>query len=351
MYEALTRRGVEFRFFRRLDRLGVVGREPRRHHRADPAGRAVAGAERVRAAGAGRRSCRAGPSGHWPTSSSATRGRSPSRTPGPAKEPAPSGSSPGATSTSRCSRSPSAWCRSSRRTRRPGPGVARHGRPRRDGGHPFGAAVVHDVRGRPGLDRSGRCHAERLRRDLRHLGLHVAPARARVLAVRRGAAEPRLPLLGDAGHRPGVRRGRGAGRRSCASSRGRSGRCGPGRGGRRASPGTRCGTTEGRVGPDRLDAQYLRANLDPSDRYVQSLPGSGRYRMAPGATGLDNLVVAGDWTACGWDAGSMEAATRSAVLAARAVLAGTAEQVLDHRTGRSRDERQGRHPGSWAHHR
>ena len=93
-----------------------------------------------------------------------------------------------------------------------------------------------------------------------------------------------------------------------------------------ASPGTRCGTTQGRVGPDRLDAQYLRANLDPSDRYVQSLPGSGRYRIAPGATGFDNLVVAGDWTACGWDAGSMEAATRSGVLAARAVLAGTAER-------------------------
>ncbi len=77
---------------------------------------------------------------------------------------------------------------------------------------------------------------------------------------------------------------------------------------------------QGRVGRDRLEAQYVRANLDPSDRYVQSLPGSGRYRLAPGGTGVDNLVVAGDWTACGFDAGSMEAATRSGVLAARAVL-------------------------------
>lgn len=79
-----------------------------------------------------------------------------------------------------------------------------------------------------------------------------------------------------------------------------------------------------RVGPDRLGAQYLRANLDPSDRYVQSLPGSGRYRLAPGGTGLANLVVAGDWTSCGFDAGCMEAATRSGVLAARAVLSGAA---------------------------
>jgi hypothetical protein len=78
---------------------------------------------------------------------------------------------------------------------------------------------------------------------------------------------------------------------------------------------------EGRSGPDRLDAQYLRANVDPSDRYVQSLPGTGRYRLAPGDTGFDNLVVAGDWTACGFDAGCVEAATRSGVLAARAVTA------------------------------
>lgn len=76
------------------------------------------------------------------------------------------------------------------------------------------------------------------------------------------------------------------------------------------------------VGRDRLDTQYVRANLDPSDRYVQSLPGSGRYRLAPGRTGFANLAVAGDWTACGLEAGCVEAATRSGVLAARAILDG-----------------------------
>ncbi len=79
---------------------------------------------------------------------------------------------------------------------------------------------------------------------------------------------------------------------------------------------------EGRTGPGRLAAQHVRANLDPSDRYVQSLPGSGKYRLAPGRTGFGNLAVAGDWTACGFDAGCLEAATRSGVLAARAVLSG-----------------------------
>jgi hypothetical protein len=80
---------------------------------------------------------------------------------------------------------------------------------------------------------------------------------------------------------------------------------------------------EQRSGPERIGTQYLRANVDPSDRYVQSLPGSGRHRIAPGATGFANLAVAGDWTACGLDAGCLEAATRSGVLAARAVLSGT----------------------------
>ncbi len=88
----------------------------------------------------------------------------------------------------------------------------------------------------------------------------------------------------------------------------------------------------GRCGPDRLGAQYVRANIDPSDRYVQSLPGTGRYRLAPGDTGFDNLVVAGDWTACGFDAGCLEAATRSGVLAARAVLARALGARLEERS-------------------
>jgi uncharacterized protein with NAD-binding domain and iron-sulfur cluster len=82
-----------------------------------------------------------------------------------------------------------------------------------------------------------------------------------------------------------------------------------------------------RHGPDRLDAQYVRANTDPSDRYVQSLPGSGRHRIEPGGTGFANLAIAGDWTACGLDAGCVEAATRSGGQAARAILAGSVRAV------------------------
>lgn len=86
---------------------------------------------------------------------------------------------------------------------------------------------------------------------------------------------------------------------------------------------------DGREGAHRLSGQYIRANLDPSDRYVQSLPGTGRYRLAPGATGFSNLAVAGDWTACGLDAGCVEAAVRSGVLAARAILDGTVGTFAD----------------------
>src|SRR5690606_15785337 len=81
------------------------------------------------------------------------------------------------------------------------------------------------------------------------------------------------------------------------------------------------------TGPERLEAQYVRANLDPSDRYVQSLPGTGRYRIPPGDTGFDNLAIAGDWTATGLDAGCIEAAVRSGVMAAEHILAGSAGRL------------------------
>jgi hypothetical protein len=84
-----------------------------------------------------------------------------------------------------------------------------------------------------------------------------------------------------------------------------------------------------RPGSARLGAQYVRANLDPSDRYVQSLPGSGRHRLEPGRSGFANLALAGDWTACGLDAGCVEAAVRSGVLAARAVRSGVGARERD----------------------
>jgi hypothetical protein len=67
-------------------------------------------------------------------------------------------------------------------------------------------------------------------------------------------------------------------------------------------------------------ATYVRGNFQPSDRYVLSVPGSVRYRLDPGNTGYRNLVIAGDWTRCVINAGCVEAATISGMLAAEAIL-------------------------------
>lgn len=70
---------------------------------------------------------------------------------------------------------------------------------------------------------------------------------------------------------------------------------------------------------DTMRAHHCVANTDPSDRYVQSLPGSDRHRLRVNQSGLDNLVLAGDWTDCGLNAGCIEAAVISGIEAAAAV--------------------------------
>jgi uncharacterized protein with NAD-binding domain and iron-sulfur cluster len=65
---------------------------------------------------------------------------------------------------------------------------------------------------------------------------------------------------------------------------------------------------------------YVRGNFQPSDRYVLSVPGSVQYRLDPANTGFDNLFAAGDWTRCVINAGCVEAATISGMLAAEAIF-------------------------------
>jgi uncharacterized protein with NAD-binding domain and iron-sulfur cluster len=76
----------------------------------------------------------------------------------------------------------------------------------------------------------------------------------------------------------------------------------------------------GQRGCEALATQHVSVNIDPSDRYVQSLPGSDQYRLRPDESGYDNLVLAGDWTDCGMNAGCIEAAVMSGLQAANAVL-------------------------------
>jgi len=72
-------------------------------------------------------------------------------------------------------------------------------------------------------------------------------------------------------------------------------------------------------GRARFDGQYWRVNVNPSDRYTLSLPGSLRYRISPLDPTYDNLTIAGDWTDCGISQGCVEAAVMSGLLAAHAI--------------------------------
>jgi uncharacterized protein with NAD-binding domain and iron-sulfur cluster len=72
-------------------------------------------------------------------------------------------------------------------------------------------------------------------------------------------------------------------------------------------------------GPDRFGSQYWRANIDPSDRYVQALPGTAPYRMRADDSGLDNLFLAGDWIDNGLNAGCIESAVLGGLQAANAI--------------------------------
>jgi len=73
------------------------------------------------------------------------------------------------------------------------------------------------------------------------------------------------------------------------------------------------------VGVQRFDAQFWRANIDPTERYVTSPPGSTKYRLKAWESGFGNLVLAGDWIYTGLNVGSVEGTVMSGKLAAHAL--------------------------------
>jgi uncharacterized protein with NAD-binding domain and iron-sulfur cluster len=75
----------------------------------------------------------------------------------------------------------------------------------------------------------------------------------------------------------------------------------------------------GGEGEARFREQFFRVNIDPSERYVLSLPGSTKYRMAPGDSRFVNLYLAGDWTLSDLNVGCIEATVISGRLASRAI--------------------------------
>jgi hypothetical protein len=74
-----------------------------------------------------------------------------------------------------------------------------------------------------------------------------------------------------------------------------------------------------RVDAERLAAQYIRANVAPSERYVQSPAGSTAYRIFTEDSGVESFYPVGDWLNTGINSGDIEAATISGLQAARAL--------------------------------
>ncbi|MBD2506357.1 NAD(P)-binding protein [Nostoc muscorum FACHB-395] len=77
---------------------------------------------------------------------------------------------------------------------------------------------------------------------------------------------------------------------------------------------------QNRQGVERFKAQYWRVNINPSERYVLSVPGSSKHRLKTDESGFDNLYLAGDWINNGYNSGCVEATVMSAMQATRAIL-------------------------------
>jgi uncharacterized protein with NAD-binding domain and iron-sulfur cluster len=75
----------------------------------------------------------------------------------------------------------------------------------------------------------------------------------------------------------------------------------------------------GARGSNRIDGQVCRANVDPSSCCVASVAGSTRWRLATDASGFDRLYIAGTWIDTGFNTECIEAAVMSGMQAARAI--------------------------------
>jgi uncharacterized protein with NAD-binding domain and iron-sulfur cluster len=78
-------------------------------------------------------------------------------------------------------------------------------------------------------------------------------------------------------------------------------------------------TSDGDFRWDLVCETFCSANVDPSDQYVQSLPGTGAHRLRADESGYANLFLAGDWINCGLNAGCIEAAVMAGTQAANAL--------------------------------
>jgi uncharacterized protein with NAD-binding domain and iron-sulfur cluster len=78
-------------------------------------------------------------------------------------------------------------------------------------------------------------------------------------------------------------------------------------------------TAGNKRGTERLESQFMTANVNPSDRYVLFVPNSAKFRISPLDYDVSNMTIAGDWTECGLNVGCVESAFMSGRLAAHAI--------------------------------
>lgn len=81
------------------------------------------------------------------------------------------------------------------------------------------------------------------------------------------------------------------------------------------------------AGDLRVGTAHVQANTQGSERYTLSLPDTIEHRISPLDRSVMNMTIAGDWTASGLDAGCVEAAVMSGMLAAFAICGD--EPLLD----------------------
>ena len=93
------------------------------------------------------------------------------------------------------------------------------------------------------------------------------------------------------------------------------------------------------TGVERLDAQWIRANVTPTECCVGSAKGTTNYRLPADGSGFSNLTLCGAWIKTSINSSCVEGAVMSGMLAARAV-SGTPQHVIGEHfltgTGRQR---------------
>lgn len=86
-------------------------------------------------------------------------------------------------------------------------------------------------------------------------------------------------------------------------------------------------------GADRLDYQYIRANIDPWECYDLSVPNTMQYRIRTDGTGFQHLLITGTWIDSGFNLGCVETGVISGMQAARALTGEPAYIIGEHDFG------------------